>query len=58
VAVAAIDWHWHYRWGGDGVLPIGLMFSLIIAAILVFTAWKGGDLVYRHRVGVDPTASD
>lgn len=26
--------------------------SLIVVATLLFTGWKGWDMVYRHRVGV------
>ena len=26
--------------------------SLIVVAIFVFTGWKGGELVFRHRVAV------
>jgi len=29
-----------------------LLLSLIAVAILLFTGWKGGELVFRHRVGV------
>jgi len=29
-----------------------LILSLIVVCILLFTGWKGWELVYRHRVGV------
>ena len=35
-------------------LPWGLLLSTVIVALLVFTGWKGGDLVYEHRVGMHP----
>jgi uncharacterized membrane protein len=38
--------------GAAAILPLGLILSLITVAILVFTGWKGGELVYRHGVGV------
>ena len=40
------------RGGATAIIPTGLILSLLVAAILVFTGWKGGALVYRHRVGV------
>jgi uncharacterized membrane protein len=58
VLIALFNWYWRYQYGVDAVLPLGLILSLVIAAILGFTAWKGGDLVYKHRVAVedDPRA--
>ena len=38
------------------VLPWGLTLSTAVVAILVFTGWKGGELVYRHGVGVQSGA--
>ena len=34
------------------VVPTGIVLSLIVVAILLFTGWMGGALVYLHRVGV------
>jgi uncharacterized membrane protein len=33
-------------------LPTGIILSAIVVAILLFTGWKGRELVYRGRVGV------
>jgi uncharacterized membrane protein len=30
----------------------GLVLSLVVVCILLFTGWKGWEMVYRHRVGV------
>jgi uncharacterized membrane protein len=35
-----------------GVLPWGLLLSFIVTGILVVTGWFGGELAYRHMVGV------
>ena len=35
------------------VVPNGLILSTIVALILVYTGWQGGELVFRHRVGVE-----
>jgi uncharacterized membrane protein len=42
------------RWG-DPAGPIlwwGLILSLVTAAILGVTGWYGGELAYRHKIGV------
>jgi uncharacterized membrane protein len=42
----------HSRDGWTSVVPTGLVLSAIVVLILLFTGWVGGELVYRHRVGV------
>lgn len=37
---------------GAGVLPFGLILSAVVVAILLVTGWLGGELVFRHRIGV------
>jgi uncharacterized membrane protein len=39
-----------------GALPWGLTLSALVVLILLFTGWKGGSLVYNHRVGMQPEA--
>jgi uncharacterized membrane protein len=34
------------------VLPDGLILPSIVVGIALFTGWKGGEMVFRHRVGV------
>lgn len=34
------------------VLPIGLILSAIVAALLGVTGWYGAELIYRHKVAV------
>lgn len=36
---------------GD-IESLGIWLSLATVALLLFSGWRGGDLVYRHRVGV------
>ncbi|MER8400362.1 DUF2231 domain-containing protein [Mesorhizobium sp. M0833] len=38
----------------EGALPWGPALSTIVVLLLVYTGWKGGTLVYEHRVGVHP----
>jgi uncharacterized membrane protein len=34
------------------VVPTGLILSAITGAVLLVTAWLGGELSYRHKIGV------
>lgn len=34
------------------VLPWGLALSAVIAIILAVTGWYGGELAYRHKIGI------
>lgn len=52
VLIALFNFYTRYANGSDAVLPTGLALSLIVAGILLFTGWKGGELVFRARVGV------
>jgi uncharacterized membrane protein len=47
------------RWGSPAYLPdvLPLIFGLLGAGLALFTAWLGGELVYRLRVAVDDDAS-
>ena len=57
VVLALISFWIRYRYGAvDGILPWGLVLSIAVALLLVFTGWRGGDLVYLHRVGMHPDA--
>jgi uncharacterized membrane protein len=44
-----------YSEGALAILPTGLVLSLVVVCILLFTGWKGWEMVYRHRVGVADT---
>ncbi|WP_036017593.1 DUF2231 domain-containing protein [Bradyrhizobium sp. WSM1743] len=52
VLISLFSFYWRYRHGGPGVLPVGLILSLVVVLILLFTGWKGGEMVFRHRVAV------
>lgn len=42
----------HTRDAWTSVVPTGLILSIVTVLILLITGWLGGQLVYRHRVGV------
>jgi uncharacterized membrane protein len=52
VVIELYNWYSRYSQGSAAVLPTGLILSLIVVAILLFSGWKGWEMVYRHRVGV------
>ena len=42
----------HSRDAWTSVVPTGLVLSIIVVLILLFTGWQGWTMVYRHRIGV------
>ena len=38
--------------GSAAIIPTGTVLSALVVVILLFTGWKGWNLVYRYRVGV------
>jgi uncharacterized membrane protein len=52
VLIELYNWYSRYISGEAAVLPTGLVLSLIVVGILLFTGWKGWEMVYRHRVGI------
>lgn len=39
-----------------GAVPAGIILSLVTAGLIVFSGWNGGELIYRHKVGVSGNA--
>ena len=52
IAVLLELYNWYTRYQGGAVVPTGIVLSLIAVLILLFTGWKGWEMVYRHKVGV------
>ncbi len=52
VLLQLFSFYQRYRHGSAAVVPMGLILSLIAVGIMGFTGWKGGELVFRHRVAV------
>jgi uncharacterized membrane protein len=41
------------RLGNNDFIPsTGVYLSVVVVLILLYSGWKGGNLVYRHGVGV------
>ncbi|TIS80826.1 MAG: DUF2231 domain-containing protein, partial [Mesorhizobium sp.] len=52
VLIELYNWYSRYADAEAAVVPVGLVLSLIVVLILLFTGWKGWGMVYRHHVGV------
>jgi len=52
VLIELYNWYARYAEGTSAVVPKGVVLSLVVVCILLFTGWKGWEMVYRHRVGV------
>jgi uncharacterized membrane protein len=52
VLVQLFSFYQRYRYGSSAVVPVGLGLSFVAVLIMLFTGWKGGELVFRHRVAV------
>jgi uncharacterized membrane protein len=55
VVLALVSLWYRYRYGAEQSASVwGIMLSGVIVILLLYTGWKGGSLVYRHRVGMHP----
>lgn len=52
VVLEAVNLFLRYAGGVDVVGSTGVIISGVVVLLLLFTGWKGGELVFRHRVGV------
>lgn len=52
IVLATINLFIRWRDPAAGILWWGLLLSLLTAAILGVTGWYGGELAYRHKIGV------
>lgn len=39
----------------DTIGSVGVYISAVAVLVLVFSGWRGGDLVYKHGIGVEDT---
>jgi uncharacterized membrane protein len=53
VVLAAANWYIRYRAGTPAAgFSTGIWLSLVTSLLLMFNGWKGGELVFRHHVGM------
>jgi len=53
VLIQFFSFYERYRYGTSAVVPLGLSLSILAVLLALFTGWKGGELVFRHRVAVN-----
>lgn len=53
-AVLLAIWNIALRWSDPAAAPtrLAIALSVIVVAILLVTGWLGGELAFRHRIGV------
>jgi uncharacterized membrane protein len=52
VVLELINFYIRYSGGPASARGAGLWISVVVVVGLLFSGWKGGELVYKHRVGV------
>jgi uncharacterized membrane protein len=53
VVLSIVSFYMRWRYGAAAaVMPWGLLISAVVFGLLLFNGWKGGELVFRHGVGV------
>ena len=56
VLIELYNFYARYSEGSSAIVPKGLVLSLVVVCILLFTGWKGWEMVYRYPVGVADAA--
>lgn len=52
VVVELVNLYWRLGNSTEAVVPVGLMLSVLGVLLMLFTGWKGWEMVYRYRVGI------
>jgi uncharacterized membrane protein len=54
--LAMFNFYLRYSNGAaEAVRPWGIWLSVTVVLLLLFNGWKGGEMVYRRRVGISDT---
>ena len=52
VVLALINWSLRYAATDPGIPPVGVVLSFLVVLVLLYTGWRGWEMVYKHRVAV------
>ena len=52
VVMALINWYRRYAATEPGIPSGGVVLSLLVVLILLYTGWRGWEMVYKHRAAV------
>lgn len=58
LVLAAVNLGLRWEEAAQAISPWGLTLSVLTAALLGITGWAGGEMSYRHKVGVDDTVAE
>ena len=50
--LALINWYPRYAATEPGIPSGGVVLSLLVVLILLYTGWRGWEMVYKHRVAL------
>jgi uncharacterized membrane protein len=51
ILISAFNWYWHLQ-GPAGIVPWSIIMSAVVVCLLLFTGWKGWEMVYQGHVGI------
>ena len=60
-AIVIALWNLLQRLGDDPsltIVPYGIILSAVVVALFLVTGWLGGELVFRHRIGIMAKTSE
>lgn len=57
LVLSGISWFMRLDEPADFIIPWGLIVSVIVATLLGITGWFGGELSFRHKIGVIGSSS-
>ncbi|MBA3923474.1 MAG: DUF2231 domain-containing protein, partial [Nostocaceae cyanobacterium] len=52
IGLTVVNWLLRQNNITNGVLPWGIVLSLVVATLLGVSGWFGGELIYRHKIAV------
>ena len=52
VLLSLVNWYRRYAATDPGIPSGGVVLSLVVVLILLYTGWRGWEMVYKHRVAV------
>jgi uncharacterized membrane protein len=56
--LSGINFYMRFVNGEQVIIPLGIALSAAVAGILVVSGWLGGEMSYKHKIGVAPDDGD
>lgn len=58
LGIVAVNYWLRQDWSAEQVIPTGLVLTVAAIGLSGVTGWLGGELAFRHGVGVSPKVGD